>query len=219
MAEGDPERQAEEGGGAAGPPAPPPSPVEIKPLPAGLGLATSLALAGLGLATILTVIRVATAPQSGAIPLSPTPEGPLPGDPVARDPSPPEGPAAPFGMNLTMPSARTPSHLHGEAGVASSSATRNPSGVAEVRLLTAAQEVLDREPGKALAMCDEHARRFPTGVLIEERELLAMQALMALNRAEDAKKRAAAFKAAFPDSPLEHRVDQIMNRTPGAPAP
>ena len=46
---------------------------------------------------------------------------------------------------------------------------------------------------------DAHERRFPTGILAEEREALAIKTLLAAGRREEAQKRAAAFRARFPD--------------------
>ncbi|MFO0602017.1 MAG: hypothetical protein U0324_02530 [Polyangiales bacterium] len=67
--------------------------------------------------------------------------------------------------------------------------------------------LLRARPADALAATDEHARRFPRGQFAEEREALAVQALAALGRPAEARRRAAAFHRRFPASPLGASVD------------
>lgn len=55
---------------------------------------------------------------------------------------------------------------------------------------------------QALQTMDTHAVRFANGQLVEERESLAIEALLAAGRTEDAKRRADAFRARFPQSML-----------------
>lgn len=54
----------------------------------------------------------------------------------------------------------------------------------------------------ALALIGEHARRFPTGSLAEEREALRVRALLGCGRIEEAQHAAAAFAVGFPRSVL-----------------
>jgi hypothetical protein len=49
-------------------------------------------------------------------------------------------------------------------------------------------------------LVEEHARRFPAGSLVQEREVLAVELLRALGRAAEARARAAAFARTFPRS-------------------
>src|SRR5580692_3221719 len=139
MPDADPEQRTAGEDPAKGPaPLPPrPPPVVVGARWGGLGLAKGLGLAALGTATLLTVLRVVTIQGSEPIPLTSTPEGPLPGDPVAAEPPSPVDPASPLGFTLTPPPARTSRPGHVEGGAPGASANRNPSGVAEVRLLTA----------------------------------------------------------------------------------
>ncbi len=71
---------------------------------------------------------------------------------------------------------------------------------AEVSLVSRAQTAARTSPAEALRLCEEHARRYPRGSLAQEREALAIEALVGLARREDAKARATRFKAAFPSS-------------------
>lgn len=70
----------------------------------------------------------------------------------------------------------------------------------EARLLLAARRALARDPATALARADEHARRFADSTLAEERELVAVRALVALDRGTEAQARAARFTERFPGS-------------------
>lgn len=70
----------------------------------------------------------------------------------------------------------------------------------EAQLLLAARRKLARDPAGALARADEHARRFADGELAQERELVAVRALLALGRRAEAEARAERFAVRFPSS-------------------
>jgi RNA polymerase sigma-70 factor (ECF subfamily) len=86
---------------------------------------------------------------------------------------------------------------------------REPS---EVELLGRAQDTLDSDPGAALDFAARHARRYPRGALAQEREVLAIDALLRLGRRADAEERAARFDATFPGSPHRRRIDVLLAR-------
>jgi len=72
----------------------------------------------------------------------------------------------------------------------------------EVGLLGAARSDLDQgRPEAALRRLDEHARRFPSGALTEERLALRVFALCALGRIEAARAAAGEVVRSAPDSP------------------
>lgn len=79
----------------------------------------------------------------------------------------------------------------------------------EHRLLRAARGALSSDPAHALALTREHERRFPRGVLAQEREVIAIQALAALGKAEAARQKADGFDDQYPDSPHRRRVDEV----------
>jgi hypothetical protein len=54
----------------------------------------------------------------------------------------------------------------------------------------------------------EHAKAYPHGVLADEREVIAIEALAALGRLDDAKARALAFEAASPGTPYAKRIER-----------
>jgi hypothetical protein len=81
---------------------------------------------------------------------------------------------------------------------------------AEVRLLERAQDALRSRPADALSLADEHARQFPRGMLVQEREVIAIEALMKTGRTNEAKARAARFKARFPGSSHTRRIEALV---------
>lgn len=91
---------------------------------------------------------------------------------------------------------------------APSSASREP----EVDFLRRAQGLLASSPSDALSMADEHPALYPRGVLVQEREVIAIDALVRLGRRAEAAARAAAFRAAFPRSAHSSRVTALTEK-------
>jgi len=78
---------------------------------------------------------------------------------------------------------------------------------AETRLVRAGVAALhERDPVRALALFDEHARRYPSGTLAEERAAARVNALCDLGQVDNAQAAAAAFLRDRPSSPLAARV-------------
>jgi hypothetical protein len=105
------------------------------------------------------------------------------------------------------PPAARPSSPPSIAGASSGSA----GDLASERLLLdrARTDLLHGEPAAALTSVGLHARRFPRGVLSEERE-----ALVAADRPEEARSAASRFHAAYPDSVLTAAVDAALESIP-----
>jgi hypothetical protein len=107
-----------------------------------------------------------------------------------------------------------------DPSAAQAQATRRPAVVgsdlaAERALLDGARHALESEDAAAaLAAVDLHQRRFPNGLLAQEREAIAVRALLALGRRDEAAKRATRFHARFPDSPLWPTIEDSLSRTP-----
>jgi hypothetical protein len=77
----------------------------------------------------------------------------------------------------------------------------------ETRLLEAAQrELASGRARSALSLLDEHASRFPSGALGEERTAARVLSLCALGRMEEARRTATAFLEDSPRSPLIPRL-------------
>jgi hypothetical protein len=83
-------------------------------------------------------------------------------------------------------------------------------GPTEGALLLRARQELSSDPSDALALTQEHARRFPSGTLVQEREVLAIEALARLGRSPEARRRLDAFRARFPQSPHISRLSALV---------
>jgi TolA-binding protein len=66
----------------------------------------------------------------------------------------------------------------------------------------------------ALEAVAEHQRRFPNGLLQEEREALRVKALAGLGKSDDARTAAQRFREKFPNSVLAPRLDAGTPRAP-----
>jgi hypothetical protein len=70
----------------------------------------------------------------------------------------------------------------------------------EVELLFDARKAMPAQPEAALRILDEHAARFPSGLLAPEREVLRIEALRKLGRGAEASQRLHQFESRYPDS-------------------
>ncbi|MBK7861402.1 MAG: hypothetical protein IPJ65_22865 [Archangiaceae bacterium] len=117
---------------------------------------------------------------------------PVPAEPVAEPAVPVQAPAPVVPARAAKPLAQ--------------------SGLDTERLLIEqATAALGRgEAAQALEACERHAAKFPTGQLVEERESLAIRALVLAGRRAEAERRAAAFRARFPESMLRGVIDAAL---------
>jgi hypothetical protein len=83
-----------------------------------------------------------------------------------------------------------------------------PARRSEVSLLHQARKAAAREPESALQLLDEHARRFPSGLLVPEREVLAIEVLRRLGRDAEAERRLRRFEARYPGSIHLRRLER-----------
>ena len=79
--------------------------------------------------------------------------------------------------------------------------------MAEHQLLRSARAALSSNPKRAYALTQEHRRRFPSGMLVQEREVIAIEALARMGNDKAASDRADQFSKDYPDSPHKDRVD------------
>ena len=100
-------------------------------------------------------------------------------------------------------------------GPESEALQRRADPVAELALLARARRALLTRPAHALEFTEAHARKFPHGTFGEEREVLAIEALLRLGLSDEAKQRAIAFERLFPDS--AHRAHLARMIQPPAP--
>jgi hypothetical protein len=98
---------------------------------------------------------------------------------------------------------------------ASSSASAPGQLAVERALLDVARTALGRGEGEeCLAAVAKHEHRFPAGALAEEREAIAIQALILVKRFDDARSRGARFHRRFSGSVLMPAVDAALESIP-----
>jgi hypothetical protein len=99
-----------------------------------------------------------------------------------------------------------------EPAKARSNPTPVVSGLAAEReLLDGARKALARgDTPEAERALNLHARRHPAGLLLEEREALAIKVLVDLGRLEDARRRAGKFKERYPRSLFGPSVEEAI---------
>jgi hypothetical protein len=82
---------------------------------------------------------------------------------------------------------------------------------AEMKLVESARDALrSARPAEALALSNDHAKRFPKGAFAQECEVTAVEALVKTGRKDEAKKRAERFKTRFPGSAATRRLDVLV---------
>ena len=129
----------------------------------------------------------------------------------------PQAPPAP--VLPPRPRARTTSKQRATGAAGASAPVSGPAPERELVLLQRSQSALDRDPGAALALAEEHARDYPRGVFAQEREILAIEALLKLRRRPEALARAELFLQRYAESPHSRRVRALLERSHGlAPA-
>jgi hypothetical protein len=202
------------------PPMPPPPP------PAGAAQAAKLgaALAGAkGLAlvkgSVLAVAAAAILAGAGAGALyvaqtetpKPAVSGVLPAEPLAKSPSSTIVVTAPSADLVPLPSSVPPvpsAHSKPTSPMASAQEVADPA--LEAPLLRSAQDALRTNPSETLAKTQEHARKYPRGLLVQEREVMAIEALLKLGRRDEAASRAERFSRSFPGSTHQRRIDALL---------
>jgi hypothetical protein len=127
---------------------------------------------------------------------------PLGARPSSRDVTPTPAPnvAPPTKEPSGMPRSETETSRGGRA-------TTGHSYNAELELMRSAHTAFAaRDYANALLLAGEHARRFPNGLLTEEREALRIRCLMGSGRASEARRSVASFANRFPRSVLLERL-------------
>jgi hypothetical protein len=110
----------------------------------------------------------------------------------------------------SAPSVAVPAPTHAASHAVVAAAPPDPA--LEVSLLQDAHDALATSPELALAKCAEQERLFPKSTVAQEREVIAIDALLRLHRDTEARGRAAAFSAHFPGSASQRRVDALLGQ-------
>jgi len=102
---------------------------------------------------------------------------------------------------IELPHA-APSLAHSGAHAESGARTLEPkaSVVTELELLQHANAALKGDPARALSLTAEHRQQFPSGNLAQEREVIAIKALVLLSDLAGARESLARFERAYPRS-------------------
>ncbi len=157
------------------------------------------------------------APEVVSPVVSPTSESPVAQVAQVAVAPEPDRPAAVVSVDQ-LPAAPPLARGIGSAPAAASS-TKPPAGAAEaapaateLELVQRARAALASDPNRALTLTNEHAVTYPRGELVQEREVIAVEALARLGRNEEASRRALAFVRRFPETPYAARLEMAIGR-------
>jgi RNA polymerase sigma factor (sigma-70 family) len=75
----------------------------------------------------------------------------------------------------------------------------------------------DGQPGAALALAQRHAKKYPGSRRVQEREALAIRALVGLGRRAEAQAHAESFRRSYPQSILLNAIDSALGPPPPKP--
>jgi hypothetical protein len=166
-----------------------------------VGLAT-LGAAGLGvLAWALASSHPAPLPAPSAAAVD------LPRAPTAAVSS--EGPRVPPRVPA-VPEPSSPAPSRGETPPTSGRSAVAPASrpaETEAEFLERARGALGQNPSAALSLANQHRARYPSGVLAEEREVIAIEALKRLGRNAEAERRIETFSRRYPGSAYRKKLD------------
>jgi hypothetical protein len=84
--------------------------------------------------------------------------------------------------------------------------------VSELELVQRAEVALASNPRRALEIAGEHARTFPSGEFLQEREVIAVDALSRLGRKDESLRRARSLVERFPRTPYATRLEMAVGQ-------
>ena len=119
---------------------------------------------------------------------------------------------------ITRYASVSPSSVQGVAPAASV-VVAPPAVETEAGLVQQAQRALADNPTRALELADRADDRFPSGALVQEREVVAIEALVQLGRHDDARARAGHFLRRFPGSVHQRHIETLLGFDTGAREP
>lgn len=129
-------------------------------------------------------------------------ERPPAADTTGKSPAPESGADA-----APTPSVVAPSSAPSSAPEARPNGAAARPAESEAELLERARRALASSPARALALTEQDRTRFPAGVLAQEREVIAIEALKRLGRSDEAARRAADFARRYPGSAYRKKLD------------
>lgn len=177
-----------------------------------LGLVALVAITTRSESSSRTVISETTTPSvvATAAPIAPPPAET---NPEPRTFRPDDLPTA---ATVAAPAPRAPSSPSARPQETAPAAKAATTEGAEIDLLARAHDALRSRPAETLALCHEHEREFANGRFAQEREALAIEALLYLHRRSEAEQRWSVFQQRYPTS--NHRT-HLADLFSGAAAP
>jgi hypothetical protein len=179
--------------------------------PSPVSVAAPLALSR---SSVARLEAPAVAPSETAHPALPSPPDVTkpPATPAPpRRPAPSEATPAPPAQASAAeiaPEPAPPAPLLPGAGGTSLPA-KDDALAAEMEHLVRLRTLRDADPAQALALAAEGSRRFPAGYFAQEREAIAIAALVRLGRQTEARARAGAFLSSYPRSAFGERIRNL----------
>ena len=208
------------GGGSSGP-ADPSGPAAPSMPPAPLPVAGAASFGG-GLAKIAGVVLLAGAIGVGAYLGRNAAPAPSATAPLPADSSQALGAEPGRAAVASPPLVDTASHPSATASTVPSTPSARPTpppsasaetgGPTEIELLREAQSALASNPSHALELANQHQSRFPKGGLGQERDMIRIQALLAMGHKDEARVLADDFRRRHPDSAHTSRLDDLFPR-------
>jgi len=104
-----------------------------------------------------------------------------------------------------------PNAVHAPAARTASTVNVTAAKSTEVELLRSARAALASRPREAFAITQEHREQYPRGVFAQERDALAVEALMRVGEMSTARTLAERFVREHPSSPHAHRFRETMD--------
>jgi hypothetical protein len=178
----------------------------------GIGAAAGgAALLKLGAAAAITLTAGAAYLGLRARDRSPPPPAPVASESTRPGPPLPRTAVAPAPAPVPeAPSASSPPRAVAPLQAAPSGSAPAPVARTEIEILREAQAARGSNPSRALALVDEHARAHPRGRLAQERDLIRIEATLALGRRAEASALAQQFRARYPGSAYAQRLDDLL---------
>jgi hypothetical protein len=169
----------------------------------GVATGVKVGLVALAAAGITALVLSQRAPSEHGGPPSLTARAPESTTGAPSNPSPPAPPSE-------QQAGATPPLEPPAPSVASSRPAIAPPfrpAETEAEYLERARGSLGKSPALALALANQHRSRFPYGVLGQEREVIAIEALKRLGRGAEAERRASDFARRYPGSAYSKKLD------------
>lgn len=143
----------------------------------------------------------------------PLPQPPAPAPSVAEQAPPPAAaiPAAAPAIEIEPPPAAAPEPAAAPRRVSNAAPTASSSR-REIAQLVRIRALIERDPGAAYRLAQRSQREFPRGVLSEERQALAIVALVNNGAKDSAHLNARQFFAHYPQSPMRKAIETALRR-------